>query len=162
MSRRQEYLRLLQSYVAKLNHIDFVFGRLGPLWRHMVVQHLVNTSSGNGMLPDDTRPFSEKYGMNEFLWQTPVRRGTGNTQAINHRILYKYELQPQITGFNEFKHRWCTCMDVIQIIPWSYSGIWGDEPILITVFFGSWVIFFPTPGLSCHLNMLVLRLIALE
>ena len=32
---------------------------IGALWRHMVIEILVNTGSGNGLLPDGTKPLPE-------------------------------------------------------------------------------------------------------
>ena len=44
---------------TKLTTMDMIIHLIGPWWRHKVTQNLVNIDSGNGLLPDNTKPLSE-------------------------------------------------------------------------------------------------------
>ena len=97
--------------ITRSGQISMVFswdrvGRFDQLivawWRHMVTKILVNIGSGNGLLPDDTKPLPEpmltyhKYGPVTFIWgqlhqRCPSHQSQKSDSICLNKISFKFK-----------------------------------------------------------------------
>ena len=54
------------------------------LLQHLVSLTVVNIGSGNGLVPDGTKPFPEPLIISEVLCNSPEDNTTGNAHESNH------------------------------------------------------------------------------
>ena len=71
----------------------------------MALEILVNTDSGNGLLPDDTKPLPEPEREIKFIGLFEDRGHRGPYSPFNHNlyigiIIFPHIDNPQSTGYN--------------------------------------------------------------